>query len=74
MCNDVEPAPAFGARVADFPKIALHIDKARTAIKNVQNDTAFSRAQMGGPMIVKGAFGFPIKIRGQLAAVLKSEE
>jgi PAS domain S-box-containing protein len=40
-------------------------------IANVQVDPNFPRARLGSDLAVKGAFGFPIKVQGQLAAVLE---
>jgi signal transduction histidine kinase len=40
-------------------------------IRNVQTDDNFPRARLCNEIAVKGAFGFPIKIRDELVAVLE---
>ncbi|MEE8509103.1 MAG: MHYT domain-containing protein, partial [Myxococcota bacterium] len=40
-------------------------------IENVQTDENFPRAKLVDDLLVKGAFGFPVAIRGEIVAVLE---
>jgi len=40
-------------------------------ISNVQSDTNFPRNRLASDLGVKGAFGFPVKVRGEIVAILE---